>query len=127
MTPEAMERLAYQRAVDVSIELEVQLDKSKTFTPIKAILGKAKRQAQAAMIGLVMVDPVKVREVTAFQNEVRRYDDLVTWLAEVIEEGRAAEIYFDERDAEELAEILTTDEGREEARGLGIAPQDHDA
>lgn len=122
-----MERLAYQRAVDVSIQLEAQLDKGPTFTPIKAILGKAKRQAKAAMIGLVMVDPVKIREVTAFQNEVRRYDDLVAWIAEIIEEGRAADIWFDERDAEEFAEILTTDEGREEARGLGIDPQDHDA
>jgi hypothetical protein len=127
MTPEAMERLAYQRAVSVSIELEAQLDKGPMFTPMKAILGKAKRQAQAAMIGLVMIDPAKVDEVRAFQNEVRRYDDLVTWCSEIIEEGRAAEVYFKEQDADEFAEILTTDEGRQEANALGIHPQDHDA
>lgn len=127
MTPEAMERLAYQRAVDVSIELEVQLDKSGAFTPMKAILGKAKRTAQAAMIGLVMVDPADVDRVRGFQNEVRRYDDLVTWCAEIIEEGRAAEVYFREQDADEFAEILTTDEGRREANALGIHLRDHDA
>lgn len=122
-----MERLAYQRAVDVSIELEVQLDRSKQFTPIKALLGKAKRKAEAAMVALVMTDPTFPNVVAGLQNEVRRYDDLVTWVAELIEEGRAAEIYFQERDAEEFAEILTTDEGREEALAFGIAPQDHDA
>jgi hypothetical protein len=79
------------------------------------------------MIGLVMVDPAKVDEVRAFQNEVRRYDDLVTWCAEIIEEGRAAEIYFKEQDADEFAEILTTDEGRQEAEAFGIHPQDYDA
>jgi chromosome condensin MukBEF MukE localization factor len=127
MTPEAMERLAYQRAVSVSIELETQLDKGPMFTPIKAVLGKAKQQAMTAMIGLVMTDAAEIDKVRAFQNEVRRYDDLVTWLAEIIEEGRAAEVYFREQDADEFAEILTTDEGRQEAEAFGIHPQDHDA
>ena len=127
MTPEAMERLAYQRAVDVSLRLEADLDRGPEFTPLKAVLGKAKHQAQAAMIGLVMTDAACVEKVRAFQNEVRRYDDLVSWLAEIIEEGRAAEQWFEERDAEEFAEILTTDEGREIAQRNGIAPQDHDA
>jgi hypothetical protein len=127
MTPEAMERLAYQRAVSVSIELEAQLDKGPTFQPIKAILGKAKIEATAAMVGLVMIDPTEIEKVRGFQNEVRRYDDLVRWCAEIIEEGRAAEVYFREQDADEFAEILTTDEGREAASAFGIAPQDHDA
>lgn len=122
-----MERLAHQRAVNVSLRLEAELDKGPQFTPLKAVLGKAKRQAQAAMIGLVMVDPDLTSVVRGFQNEVRRYDDLVAWLAEIIEEGGAAEQWFDERDAEEFAEILITDEGREVAGAFGIAPQDHDA
>jgi hypothetical protein len=122
-----MERLAYQRAVSVSIELEAQLDKGPMFTPLKAILGKAKQQATAAMVALVMADATLPSLITGLQNEVRRYDDLVTWLAEIIEEGRAAEQYFKEQDADEFAEILTTDEGRLEANALGIHPQDHDA
>lgn len=122
-----MERLAYQRAVDVSIELEVQLDKGPTFQPIKAILGKARASAQAAMIGLVMVEPSDVEKVRGFQNEVRRYDDLIRWCAEIIEEGRAAENWFRQEDANEFAEIFTTDEGRKEANALGIHTGDYDA
>jgi hypothetical protein len=122
-----MERLAYQRAVSVSIELEAQLDKGPIYTPMKAILGKAKRDAQAAMVGLVMVEPGDVEKVRSFQNEVRRYDDLVRWCAEVIEEGRAAEVYFREQDADEFAEILTTDEGRQELEAFGVHARDHDA
>ena len=127
MTPDAMERLAYQRAVSVSIELETQLDKGPTFTPMKAILGKAKAQAAAAMIGLVQVDPRATEKVQAFQNEVRRYDDLVAWCSEILEEGRAAEVWFKQQDADEFAEILTTDEGRLEAKAFGLNIQDDDA
>jgi hypothetical protein len=122
-----MERLAYQRAVSVSIELEAQLDKGPTFTPMKAILGKAKAQAAAAMIGLVQVNPHLADKVQGFQNEIRRYDDLVAWCAEIIEEGRAAEVWFKQQDADEFAEILTTDEGRLEAKAFGLHIQDDDA
>lgn len=118
MNKDAIERLALERAVQVSAALEVQLEKNTKLQPMAAILGRAKEQAALAMRGLVFVDPTDVEKVRAFQFEVRRYDDLVEWARAIIVEGKEADRRLDELDRQELASIITSPEVQDERDAL---------
>jgi hypothetical protein len=119
-----MERLALNRAVQISAELEVQLDQNAKMRPMIAVLDLAREQAVIAMRGLVYVDPNDAAKVREFQFEIRRYDDLVEWLRKLIVDGKEADRRIDELDRIEFDEILNSPEVADERRALGDTIQD---
>jgi hypothetical protein len=123
----AAERLADQRAIEYSVDLQIQLDRKAGLRPMIAILKKARDQARLAINSLIYADPSNVELVRAFQNEVRRYDDLVAWCQEVIVEGIEADQRLSEAEREEFSEILLSPDIAEEARAFGAQPMDYDA
>lgn len=119
MNADAIERLALNRAVEISAELEVQLDRNAKMRPMIAVLDLAREQAVLAMRGLVYVDPNATDKVREFQFEVRRYDDLVAWLLKIMVDGKEADRRIDELDRIEFDEILNSPEVADERRALG--------
>lgn len=124
MNRDAIERLALNRAVQISAELEVQLDKNPKTQPLIAVLSLAKEQAALAMRGLVMVDPNETKQVREFQNEVRRYDDLVLWMRQLIVEGKEADRRIAEMDREEFEDLINSPEVADERRAVGDIVKD---
>lgn len=118
MSKDAIERLTLERAATLSIELEVQFDKNVKLQPMAAILGLAKEQASIAMRGLIFVDPNDADKVREFQHEIRRYDDLVAWIHQIIVAGKEADMRLSELDRQEFAELLTSPEMQEERDAL---------
>ena len=124
MNRDAIERLALNRAVQISAELEVQLDQNAKMRPMIAVLDLAREQAVLAMRGLVFEEPTNIEKVRSLQFEVRRYDDLVAWLQKLIVDGKEADRRIDELDRIEFDEILNSPEVADERRALGDTIQD---
>src|SRR6476620_5381105 len=100
----AAERLADQRAIGLSAELEVQLDRRAGTRPVVVMLAKARALAFIAMNTLVYADPADVEKVRGLQNEIRRYDDLVAWCQEIFVEGLEADAHISEQERQEFAD-----------------------
>lgn len=124
MNADAIERLALNRAVEISAELEVQLDKNAKMRPMIAVLDLAREQAVLAMRGLVFEEPANIDKIRAFQFEVRRYDDLVAWLHKIMVDGHEADRRIAELDRIEFDQILNSPEVADERRALGDVTQD---
>ncbi len=121
------ERLADLRAIARSAELEIQFDKQAGLSPMLAVLVKARNQAALAMNSLVYADPADVTLIRGYQNEVRRYDDLVAWCQEIFNEGNEADARITEDDRAELSNLILSPEIAAEARALGVHARDYDA
>jgi hypothetical protein len=121
------ERLADQRAIALSADLEIQLDRKAGLAPMVAILKKARDQAALAMNSLVYADPTDVVLIRGYQNEVRRYDDLVAWCQEIVVEGIEADRRIEESDRIEFSNLLLSPDVAAEARALGVHEQGFDA
>ena len=124
MNRDAIERLALNRAVLISAELEVQLDQNAKMRPMIAVLDLAREQAVLAMRGLVFEEPTNIEKMRSLQFEVRRYDDLVAWLQKLIVDGKEADRRIDELDRIEFDEILNSPEVADERRALGDTIQE---
>ena len=123
----AAERLADQRAIALSAELEVQLERNAGTRPMIAMLAKARTLAFIAMNTLVYTDPSDVEKVRGLQHEIRRYDDLVAWCQEVFVEGLEADVRLSEEETREFADIIMSPEIAAEAAAIGVNKQGFDA
>lgn len=121
MSGEAAERIALNRLVEASASLEAQLESGGVhYAPIAIILAKAREDAAIATRGLVFIDPTKSDEIREFQNEIRRYDDLVDFITAIIVEGKEADRRLSELDREEFNQIVSNPElqaERDQLRG----------
>ena len=55
-------------------------------------------------------------------EEVKRYDEFVGWMRDIVDEGRTADQELSQAEREDLLDILeTTPAGQEEAINLGLA------
>lgn len=124
---QALREIADKRALmRVSVDLQLQFEPNAKYAPMKIILAKARAQAMAALDALIMVDAAETITIRALQNEVRRYDDLVAWVQETITEGKEADRYLDEEASDELARLMSTAEGREQAAEYGVDDEGSD-
>lgn len=121
------ERLADQRAIALSADLEIQLDQNAGLRPMVAILKKAREQAALAMNSLLYADPEAADLIRGLQHEVRRYDDLVAWCQEIVTEGIEADGRLEESERIELSNLILSPEVAAERRALGVHPRDYDA
>src|SRR5712691_5884014 len=88
MTRDPVGRLALDRAVLISADIEEQLTARKEhgMRPLIAVLHKARVEAADAMAQLVDVDARRTDEVARLQNRIWRFADLVRWLKEIVSE-----------------------------------------
>lgn len=123
----AAERLADQRAIALSADIQIQFDRNAGLRPMVAILIKARELAALAMNSLVYADASNPELIRGYQNEVRRYDDLVAFCQEIFNEGIEADRRLDEADRLELSNLIMTPEVAAEAAALGVHNRDYDA
>ena len=119
--------LAHARAQFLSEDVEEQLTarSGDGYRPLVDILHRAKDAAAAAMAALVSIDPEEPKEIRNLQNEVRRFDDLVRFIREMLAEGydRMAIPDEDRRSLEDLIFAPIRDATAEQAielQRLGI-------
>lgn len=83
-----------------SLELSIAVTDNEGGIPAAIVL-RAREEAQAANLSLLTVDPTNASEVMRLQGEVRRYLDLLKWLAETVEAGKTAAKRWDALSPEE--------------------------
>jgi hypothetical protein len=126
-TMTAAERLAEQRAIALSADLQLQLEKGAGTRPVVAMLAKAREAAFIAMNTLIYADPADTEKVRGLQHEIRRYDDLVAWCQEIFVEGLEADVRLTEEDQREFGELIMSPEIAAEAAAIGVHKQGFDA
>lgn len=117
MDQSALYKLALRRDVELSAKVEVELTSRLRSEPLLVVLNAAKESAAEALAALVWVDAADQAEVRRLQNEVRRFDDLVKWLYELLIAGPEAERQLNDLQMQE-ARGLVIDE--ETAAQLGL-------
>lgn len=116
--------MALQRMVEASAALEIQFDKDAGRRPVLFLLKKAREAAVAAYDVLIYhADPMDTAVVRQLQNEIRRYDDLVAWCREIINEGKEADQRLKEIEREEFASLVL-DQDAEDDRDAGGHQED---
>jgi hypothetical protein len=124
MADDPVQRLAKLRIIKASADLEVQLAGMVGASPTIEILRKLQERAAESLAALAFIniqDPAELPKALTLQNEVKRYDEWLEWIRELIAEGKQydQEITADER--EEMLDLLTeTPEGEQEAISLGL-------
>lgn len=106
MRPDPLHRAAHLHAIQLSAEVEVQLNHMKDGSPLLALLAKGRQRAAAAIMGLADADPEEPKVIRALQNEIKCFDLIVEWLTAVVTDGKDADRELSEEDRE-LAEDIT--------------------
>lgn len=121
MSTDPIERIAKLRIVKLSAELEVQMSSLPGGGPCIEILRRLRDRAAESLAALAVCDTDDPKIIRALQNEVKRYDEWVAWMREIIAEGIQydAEISAEERN--ELLDLLArSTDGLREAVELGL-------
>lgn len=114
-------RLAQLRMIRASADLETQLSNKQGGAPALYVLQCLKEKAAQALAALAFVDALDWKAITKLQNEVKRYDEWITDLAQLIGEGKQIVRQMTEADRDEMLDVLlSTPEGQEEAIALGL-------
>lgn len=121
MSGDPVFRLAIQRVVADSADVEAQLSIRSGTRPVLTVLSMARSQAADALACLADADAENPKEIRKLQNEIKRFADLCLWFRRIVEEGHEAEQHITQQEREELIEVLTRDlEGQEEAVADGL-------
>src|SRR5437899_529420 len=96
-----------QRAAQLDLELNKHFDGP---SPLRNVLHRARERAIEAVGGLIYADPTKPEEVMQFQNEVRRFIDLVDYCQDIVRESDSAVAELAPDENEELRALLFPDE-----------------
>lgn len=117
-------RLALAREVRLSIQAQAEITSIAKSEPLLAVLAMAKEDAAAALEALAMVDPETPSEIRALQNRVARFEDLCTFVRNILLRGPEAEEELRDIDRAELLGFVISDD---DAEALGIHQQsEHD-
>jgi hypothetical protein len=119
-------RISQLRIIKLSADLEVQLsDKTGGAVAIE-ILRRLRDRAAESLAALAFVDLINEKDkALVLQNEVKRYDEWVEWLREIINEGVAYDQQISDQEREEMLDVLTaTPEGQRQAVELGLVNLD---
>lgn len=114
-------RLARLRIIKLSVDLDRQLANRRDCAPVLEILRRLQDRAADSLAALAICDTEDPKAIRLLQNEVKRYDEWVAWLRQIMSEGvdYDKEISAEERD--EMIDMLTqTPEGAREAMELGL-------
>lgn len=123
---DAAQLLAMQHVVAASAQIEAQIKILDGGFPILIMLHKARLEAADALrlIASSGLD-TEISDIRHWQNEFGRFQDLVRWLADILEEGVRydQDISQDERD--ELWKMLSqSPEGERIANEIGLSQRE---
>ncbi len=117
-------RLAKLRVIKASADLEVQLAMKEGSAPALEILRRLRDRAAENLPKLAFLNldnPNDFIAAKVIQNEVKRYDEWITWMGEIVAEGKAYDHEFQESEREEILDMLAeSPEGMQEAVALGL-------
>lgn len=124
MPADPIVRLAQLRIIKASADLEVQLATKNGSAPAIAILLRLRERAAESLAAIVFLnihDPLDLIKFITLQNEVKRYDEWVGWLRELIADGKRIDQEFDDEAREEMLDVLLdSPEGQRQAVELGL-------
>ena len=124
MSTDPVLSIARQRIIKISADLEVQLAERNGSAPAIEILRRLRERAAESLSALAFLnldDPNEIVKAKTLQNEVKRYDEWLGWMKEIIAEGIAYDRDMRDEEREEMLDLLTqTQEGREQAIELGL-------
>ena len=112
---EVIEQLADQRLVELSADLQVQLEKGTGTRPVLWMLTQARKRAAKAIDLFIDVAPEDVDQVKNIKHELTIYNDLIGLARELLERGKEADNRIKEGDRaaiDELVQQMTPDERR---------------
>lgn len=125
MSNDPILRLAKLRVIKASADLEVQLSTKQGAAPTIDILRRLRNNAATSLMQIAFLnidDPKGRLTYVTLQNEIKRYDEWVDWMADIIHEGKAFDQEFSAEERDEILDLLTrTPEGQQEAVALGLA------
>jgi len=132
MSDDPITRLAKQRIIKLSAELEVQLGAVSGSGPTLEILKRLKERAAESLAAMAFLNIFEREDRIKFltlQNEVKRYDEWLAWIAEVVAEGKQYDQELTAEDREEMLDYLAQlPEGEKQAIELGlIDPEPRDS
>jgi hypothetical protein len=117
-------RLAQQRIIKISAELEAELAGVRQSGPTLEILRRLRTRAAESLSAMAFINIFEEKgkvEFLTMQNEVKRYDEFVGWLKELITEGISFDNQMTADDREEMLDILMqTPQGQRDAIELGL-------
>lgn len=123
---DAAQLLAMQHVVAASAQIEAQIKILDGGFPILVMLHKARAEAADALRLIASSNlETPISDIRHWQNEFGRFQDLVRWLADLVEDGVRydQDISQDERD--ELWSMLSqSPEGERIARDIGLSQRE---
>lgn len=127
MSADPIVHLARLRIIRLSQELETHLADKRGGGVALEILRRLRERAAVSLAALATCDSEEPKIVRALQNEVKRYDEWLAWLREIVQEGIAYDREVDDDERNELIDLLTqTPEGQREAINLGLINLEQD-
>lgn len=120
-------RLAKLRIVKLSADLEVQLAAVQGGGPCVEILRRLQDRAAESLAGLAVCDTEDPRAIRLLQNEVKRYDEWLHAMKDIIAEGKFYDRELTEDDRNDLLDLITEGADDREAAIYGLVddvPQD---
>src|ERR1051326_7485606 len=108
MTRDPVTALALNRAALISADIEEQLTARERdgMRPLIAVLAKAKAQAAEAIAALLDTAPSDAAAIARWQNEVRRFADLVRFLREIVNDGLDGRYQVADAERDELERLI---------------------
>jgi len=121
-----IQRLAALRFARIYADLELQFSTRAGGQPVLAILKLAQERAAESLAALAFVDARNVNDILTLQNEVKRYDEFIGWVRELVQQGKIAESQITEEEREEILDIvLAQPEGQPAAVETGLIESSH--
>ena len=116
--------LARKRVVKACYDLEVQIASVKGGGPCVEIVRRLEDRAAESMAAITMLniyDPIDQLKYVTLQNEIKRYDEWVCAMRDIIMEGKIYDREFDEQDREEMLDVLLKSPGgHQQAVDMGL-------
>lgn len=89
------------------------------------MLRRLQDRSAESLAALATVDAQDTKAILTLQNEVKRYDEWVAWMQDIIAEGTSYDREETEEDREEMVDILMqTPEGYRQAVEAGLINED---
>jgi hypothetical protein len=97
--------VSYETAVEISADIQVQLEAKNGCRPVLALLAKARRRASTAVANLIY-ETGDLERVRVLQVEIRVFTHTVEMLRELLAEGLDGDFVIDERERSELETLI---------------------
>lgn len=125
MSDDPIVRLAKLRIIKASADLEVSLATKQGGGIAIEILHRLRVRAAESLAAMAIWEPTKIEGLIQLQNEVKRYDEWLGWIRDIIAEGKQYDQQLTAEDREETLELLSqSQEGIDQAIELGLIDGD---